>query len=65
MVHLSEVSVYFDDKRLARLTKTSGVPRALELPKGLRGTSRLGIMNVTGVKTTRTYSVIVTVSNRI
>jgi len=53
MTHLSEVSVYFDDKRLARLTKTSGVPGTLEIPKGLKRSSGLGIMNTTGIKSTR------------
>ncbi|KAJ7039263.1 hypothetical protein C8F04DRAFT_1087709 [Mycena alexandri] len=49
MACLSEVSVYFDDKRLCRLRKESGVPRPLGIPKGLQTRSRLGTMNVTGV----------------
>lgn len=53
MAHLSEVSVFFNDKRLTKLTKTSGIPRELGLPKGLKNSSRLGIMNVDGIKSTR------------
>jgi ribosomal protein L31E len=53
MSHLSQVSVYFDDKRLARLTKSAGISKTLELPKGIQKSSRMGIMNVTGVKATR------------
>ncbi|KAJ7129825.1 hypothetical protein C8R43DRAFT_1026002 [Mycena crocata] len=52
MAYLSEVSVYFDDKRLVRLKKESGVPKALGVPKGLQNRSRLGMMNVTGVSST-------------
>ena len=54
MTHLSEVSIYFDDKRLAKLTKAPGVPRALEIPKGLKRSSGMNIMNATGIKSTRT-----------
>jgi hypothetical protein len=53
MSHLSQVSVYFDDKRLSRLTKSSGMETALTIPRGLSGKSPLGIMNVTGIKSTR------------
>jgi hypothetical protein len=53
MVHLSDVSVFLDDKRLAMLTKTSGIPKAIDIPKGLKSSSLLGIMNVAGVQTTR------------
>ncbi|KAJ6558581.1 hypothetical protein DFH09DRAFT_1037162 [Mycena vulgaris] len=52
MAYLSEVSVYFDDKRLVRLRKESGVPKVLGIPKGLQSRSRLGMMNVTGVNST-------------
>lgn len=54
MSHLSEISVYFDDKRLAHLTKASGIPRQLTMPKGLQSTSRLGIMNVKSIRSHRT-----------
>jgi hypothetical protein len=52
MAHLSEVSVYFDDKRLVRLRKESGVPKAMGIPKGLESHSPLGMMNVTAVNST-------------
>jgi hypothetical protein len=57
MTHLSEVSIYFDDKRLAKLTKAPGVPRTLEIPKGLKRSSASNIMNATGIKSTRISSV--------
>jgi hypothetical protein len=53
MTHLSEVSIYFDDKRLAKLTKIPGAPRTLEIPKGLKRSSGSNIMNATGIKSTR------------
>jgi hypothetical protein len=52
MQYLSEVSVYFDDKRLVRLRKDSGVPKPLGIPKGLQNRSRLGTMTVTGINST-------------
>ncbi|KAF7376003.1 hypothetical protein MSAN_00015000 [Mycena sanguinolenta] len=52
MQYLAEVSVYFDDKRLVRLRKDSGVPKPLEIPKALRKRSHLGKMTVTGVNST-------------
>ena len=52
MTHLSEVSIYFDDKRLAKLTKAPGVPRTLEIPKGLKRSSVEDIMKVSGIKST-------------
>ncbi|KDQ54066.1 hypothetical protein JAAARDRAFT_409896 [Jaapia argillacea MUCL 33604] len=50
MAHLRTISVFFDDKRLAHLTKAPGVPKELGLPKGLRSRSDGGIMNVKGVR---------------
>lgn len=35
MNHLSAISVYFDDKRFTRLTKSAGIPKELILPKTL------------------------------
>ncbi|KAG6862294.1 hypothetical protein C0995_015991 [Termitomyces sp. Mi166 len=52
MTYLSEVSIFFDDKRLARLTKTPGVPKELGLPKGLRASTESGIMTVKDIKCT-------------
>ncbi|KII91548.1 hypothetical protein PLICRDRAFT_512049 [Plicaturopsis crispa FD-325 SS-3] len=52
MEHLSSVSVFFDDKRLARLTKDSGAPRALSIPRGMRCKSTSGMMNVKAIQST-------------
>lgn len=51
MAHLSEVSVYFDDKRLVRLSKDGGVPRAVPMLKGLKNASPDGMMTVRSVQT--------------
>jgi hypothetical protein len=53
MAHLSEVSVYFDDKRLVRLSKDSGVPREAPMLKGLKNTSPDSMMTVRSVQTVR------------
>ena len=53
MAHLSEVSVYFDDKRLVRLSKDSGVPREVPMLKGLKNISPDGMMTVRSVQTIR------------
>ncbi|KAG6891738.1 hypothetical protein C0992_006158 [Termitomyces sp. T32_za158] len=52
MTYLSEVSFFLDDKRLARLRKTSGIPKELGLPKGLRTSTESGIMTVKDIKCT-------------
>ena len=53
MAHLSEVSVYFDDKRLVRLSKDSGPPREVPMIKGLKNTSPDSMMTVGSVQTIR------------
>ena len=53
MRHLLDVSVFLDDKRLSRLTKAPGVPKALSLPRGLKASSPLNTMHVNGLQTTR------------
>jgi len=53
MSYLSEVSVYFDDKRLVRLSKTSGLPKQLGMPQGIQTWSKMKIMNVTTLRSTR------------
>jgi len=53
MAHLREVSVYFDDKRLAHLTKDAGIPKQLTFPPGLTPTSPMEFMHVKGLKSTR------------
>lgn len=52
MAHLDDVAVWFDGKRLAKVTKDKGVPRALSIPHGLRNTSDQGIMAVKRVNST-------------
>ena len=52
MMHLSEVSVYFDDKRLVRLSKNRGESKEVPMLKGLKRMSPEGMMNVKSVTTT-------------
>jgi hypothetical protein len=58
MAHLSEVSVYFDDKRLVRVTKDSGIPKEIPMIKGLKPTSPRGIMTVKSIQTTRALQIL-------
>ncbi|KAI0299353.1 hypothetical protein B0F90DRAFT_1810632 [Multifurca ochricompacta] len=51
MTHLSEVSVYFDDKRLVRLSKVGDVPKDVPMLKGLKSTSPDGMMTVKSIET--------------
>jgi hypothetical protein len=53
MAHLSEVSVYFDDKQLVRLSKDTGMPRDVPMLKGLNNICPDGIMTVRSVQTVR------------
>lgn len=55
MTHLSEVVVYFDDKRLVRLAKSSGISKEIGIPNGLQNSSPLGIMSVKDIKSTRIF----------
>ncbi len=55
MTHLSEVSLYFDDKRLVRLSKDCGVPKEVPMLNGLKCTSPEGMMNVKSIETTREF----------
>ncbi|KAF9529296.1 hypothetical protein CPB83DRAFT_906254 [Crepidotus variabilis] len=52
MRHLAEITVYFDDKRLAKLTKNTGLPKQLAIPKNFKNRSPGGMMTVNGVETT-------------
>ncbi|TBU28918.1 hypothetical protein BD311DRAFT_721461 [Dichomitus squalens] len=52
MRHLLDVSVFLDDKRLSRLTKSPGLPKALALPKTLKPSSPLNTMTVNAIQTT-------------
>ncbi|KAH9061937.1 hypothetical protein EDB87DRAFT_1674160 [Lactarius vividus] len=51
MVHLSEVSIYFDDKRLVRLSKRVDKPRDLPMLAGLDNKTPDGMMTVRSVQT--------------
>jgi len=53
MVQLSEVSLYFNDRCLARLRKEVGVPKAMDIPRGLKSTSQAGMMTTKQVTATR------------
>ena len=55
MTYLSEVSVYFDDKRLVRLSKDCGASREVPRLNGLEGTSPDGMMNVESIEITRKF----------
>ena len=55
MTHLSEVSVYFDDKRLVRLSKNRGMSKEMPMLNGLKGTSPEGLMNVKSITTMREF----------
>ncbi|KAG6820876.1 hypothetical protein H0H93_010220 [Arthromyces matolae] len=52
MLYLSEVSVFFDEKCLARLKKTRGIPKQLGLPKAIHPATSSGIMTIKDVKCT-------------
>ncbi|KAI0646791.1 hypothetical protein C8Q79DRAFT_956470 [Trametes meyenii] len=52
MRHLLDVSVFLNDKRLSRLTKAPGAPKALSIPKGLKPSSPLNTMQVNGIQST-------------
>jgi hypothetical protein len=55
MTHLSEVSVYFGDKRLVKLSKDCGMSKEVPMLKGLKGTSPEGMMNVKSIETMREF----------
>ncbi|KAJ4468229.1 hypothetical protein J3R30DRAFT_3830515 [Lentinula aciculospora] len=52
MNHLSTVSVYFDDQRLAKLTKSSGIPKQLGLPKTLNVSNKSKMMTLNKLEST-------------
>ena len=55
MTHLSEVSIYLDDKRLVRLSKDCGASKEVAMLQGLEGTSPEGMMNVKSIETMREF----------
>ncbi|KAH7929282.1 hypothetical protein BV22DRAFT_1081369, partial [Leucogyrophana mollusca] len=50
MTYLTDITVFFDDRRLARLTKSTGATNDMGLLRGLKASSGLGMMNVKAVK---------------
>ena len=50
MRYLSEVSVYFDDKRLVKLNKASGLPQLISIPKGYSNRSPEKMMSVSEIE---------------
>lgn len=56
MVHLIDVGVYFDEHRIGHVKKSPGVAKAVDLPKGLKRSSQLNIMNIKGVQSHREFS---------
>ena len=50
MTHLSEVSVYFDDRRLVKLSKYCGVPKNVPMLKEFKSMSPEGMMNVKSIE---------------
>lgn len=55
MAHLREVSVFLDDRRISHLTKNSGSPNPVGIPRGLKNQSTRGIMQVKDIQTTRVF----------
>lgn len=53
MTYLADVSLFFDDKCLARIKKTAGVPKELGIPKGLHNTSSSGMVTIRNIRSTR------------
>ncbi|RXW23364.1 hypothetical protein EST38_g2483 [Candolleomyces aberdarensis] len=52
MTHLNRVSVFLDDKRLAKLEKTADAPRLLSVPKGLNPRTEGGMMTIANIRST-------------
>lgn len=50
MSHLNEVSVFFDHRRLAKLTKAGGPSENVSLIRGLNGRSPQGLMHIKGIQ---------------
>ncbi|KZT11459.1 uncharacterized protein LAESUDRAFT_720694 [Laetiporus sulphureus 93-53] len=52
MSHLSEVSIYLDERRISRLSKVIGASKPITIPRGLKTSSPKGIMQVKEIHTT-------------
>ncbi|KAL5520611.1 hypothetical protein ACEPAF_2612 [Sanghuangporus sanghuang] len=55
MVHLREVTVYFDGRNLARLTKDPGSAVSVSLPRGMKSSSPFSTMHVKTISSTPLY----------
>ena len=53
MVHLRDVSVYFDGHRLARLSKDPGIAATVQIPRGMKTSSPFGTMHIKAITSTR------------
>lgn len=51
MVHLQNVTVWFDSYRLGKITKDVGIPKEIPIPKHLKQKSEGNSMNMVSVKT--------------
>jgi len=56
MSHLSEISVFFGEDRLMKVSKTKDFPESLRLPAGLTRVGPKGLMHVVGMNRTRMSS---------
>ena len=56
VAHLSDVSVWFDGRQLARIRRERGVPKSIPLRKGLKADSSKGLMKVIGIDVMRAYT---------
>lgn len=54
MVHLREISIYFDGRMLSRLVKDPGTASNVPIPRGLKTASPFGTMHVKSISSTRT-----------
>lgn len=55
MTHLSEINLYFNQHRLACLTKATGHPQELSMPRQIKNTSPKGIMTARRIYSTCGY----------
>ncbi|KAL5514880.1 hypothetical protein ACEPAG_2196 [Sanghuangporus baumii] len=55
MVHLREVSIYFDGRNLVRLTKDPGSAVPVSIPRGMKTSSPFSTMHVKAISSTPLY----------
>ncbi|KAL0072839.1 hypothetical protein AAF712_000602 [Marasmius tenuissimus] len=56
MTHLSQVSVFFDDKCLVKLSKSAKPPKVLELPGHLEAQTKSRTTRIVAFQSTREYT---------